>query len=139
MMIIDAENCRVGRMGTHVAKQLLKGEEVHIINAERAVISGNLKDLVEKYQHRRSLKYKGDPEKGPKWSNVPHMFVKRMLRGMLNRKKQSGRDAFKRLRVHSGRPADLKGDAVKVEGSELGKISRYVRVGELCRLLGHSR
>ncbi len=139
MIIIDADNCRIGRVGTYVAKQLLNGEEVHVINAENAVISGNKKGLVEKYQQRRAFLHKGDPEKGPTWSNVPHLFVKRLFRGMLNRKKQSGRDAFKRLRVHARRPADLKGDAIRIKGSELGKMSRYMRIKELCVLLGHSR
>ena len=139
MIVIDAENSRVGRVGTFAAKQLLKGEEVHIINAEKAVISGNKTALVEKYQHRRRLRYKGDPERSPTWSNTPHLFVKRLLRGMLNRKKQSGRDAYRKLRVYSGKPEGLKGEPMKVEGAELGALHRYMRVGELCKLLGHTR
>ena len=39
-MIIDAKDLIAGRMGAFVAKQLLLGETVDIVNAEKAVISG---------------------------------------------------------------------------------------------------
>ena len=38
--IIDAEGLIVGRMATYVAKRLLKGEIITIVNAEKAVFSG---------------------------------------------------------------------------------------------------
>ena len=41
MKIIDASECIMGRLASSVAKTLLKGEEVHIVNAENAVISGS--------------------------------------------------------------------------------------------------
>ena len=39
MKIIDASECIMGRLASSVAKSLLNGEEVHIINAENAVDS----------------------------------------------------------------------------------------------------
>ena len=35
MIVIDAENLIMGRLASHVAKMLLSGDEVAIVNAER--------------------------------------------------------------------------------------------------------
>ena len=45
MKVIDASECIMGRLASAVAKSLLNGEEIHIVNAENAVISGS-KDMV---------------------------------------------------------------------------------------------
>jgi large subunit ribosomal protein L13 len=137
MIVVDAGNARIGRVGAFVAKKLLEGEEVHIINAEEAVISGNPKETLEKYVLRRLLQFKGDPEKSPYWPKVPDFFVKRLVRGMLPRKKASGRSAYSKLRVHIGRPGGVKGEPIRVEEAELGKLTKYIKVSELCRLLGY--
>ncbi len=138
MIIIDAENARIGRVATFAAKELLNGEEVHIINAEKAIISGNKKEIIKKYTLRRSFKNKGNPERSPTWSKVPYMFVKRLIRGMLPRETQTGRDAFKRLRTYMGRPATLKGDSIKVKGSDRGNLMKYISINELCSNLGYN-
>jgi ribosomal protein L13 len=39
MIVIDASGSIMGRLASSVAKSLLNGEEVHVINAEEAVIS----------------------------------------------------------------------------------------------------
>lgn len=137
MVVIDAENARIGRLSTHVAKELLNGNEVHVVNAEKAVISGNPKNILEKYQERRSYQYKGNPDKSPKWPKAPHLFVRRLIRGMLPRKKAKGRTAYKKLRVYVGRPETVKGEVRKIEGADIGELSKYMRISELCKLLGH--
>ena len=137
MIIIDAENARIGRIGTFVAKKLLEGEEVSIINAEDAVISGTPKVIVDKYVHRRQLQFKGNPEKSPYWPKVPDRFVKRLIRGMVPRKKARGKAAYSKLKVYMGRPEGLKGEAVRIEGAEMGKLTKYIKISELCRQLGY--
>jgi large subunit ribosomal protein L13 len=47
-IVIDATDLILGRMASTVAKLVLKGERVIIINAEKALISGNKKNIVEK-------------------------------------------------------------------------------------------
>ena len=137
MVVINAENARVGRLGTHVAKELLKGNEVHIINAEKAIISGNPKDIHAKYLEKRSYQYKGNPDKSPKWPKVPHLFVRRLIRGMLPRKKARGRNAYRKLRVYVGAPELVKGEVKVIKEADKGELNRYISVGELCRLLGN--
>lgn len=137
MVVINAENARIGRLATHVAKELLKGNEVHVVNAEKAVISGNPKDIHAKYLERRSYQYKGNPDKSPKWPKTPNLFVRRLIRGMLPRKKASGRAAYKRLKVYSGAPESVEGEAIVLKGADKGALNKYLSVRELCRLLGH--
>jgi large subunit ribosomal protein L13 len=137
MVVINAENARIGRLATHVAKELLKGGEVQIINAEKAIISGNPVDIHAKYLEKRSFQYKGEPSKSPKWPKAPHLFVRRLIRGMLPRKKAKGRVAYKRLKVYVGAPETVKGEVRVIKEADKGALNKYVTIRELCRLLGH--
>ncbi len=41
MKVYDASGCIMGRLASHVAKALRStGDEVHVVNAEKAIISG---------------------------------------------------------------------------------------------------
>lgn len=132
MLVFDGDGAVVGRLAAKVAKHLIKGEEVHVINAEKMMVSGNKSKIVERYRVRRRLKSKQNPEKSPKWPKTPNGLVRRIIRGMLPIKKTSGRNAFKRLRVYTGNPKNFE-KAEKVETKELVK---KITVGELCRELG---
>ena len=49
-MIINAENLVLGRMAAVVAKQALLGEDINIVNCEKAVITGDKVSNYEKYK-----------------------------------------------------------------------------------------
>ena len=44
VVVINAEKHILGRMSTNVAKRILNGEDVIIVNAEKAIITGNRDD-----------------------------------------------------------------------------------------------
>ena len=44
--IIDATDLVLGRMANQVAKRLLQGEEIQIVNAEKAIVSGTTKAAI---------------------------------------------------------------------------------------------
>ncbi len=136
MLVVDGTNMIFGRMASQVAKRLLAGEEVHIVNAEKLVILGNHKQISERYLVKRGLKHKGNPERSPKWPRVPHMLVKRMIRGMLPKKNSRGRDALKRLRVYTGNPKKLEQN-LKVEKAAFDGISKHTTIQGLCRSMGY--
>ena len=119
-----------------MAKDLLKGETVAVVNAEKAVISGNPKMVIEKYLERR---HKGDPKKGPFFPKTPDGIVSRAIRGMLPYDKPKGRQAFKRLKVYIGVPEELQGKEV-VSLSEKFSVdklrTKYITVEELALALG---
>jgi large subunit ribosomal protein L13 len=135
-MIIDGDGLILGRMAAIAAKAALKGEQVHVVNAEKIIISGNPRHIVDRYKIRRSLKHKGDPEKSPKWPRRPDMLVRRIIRGMLPYDKATGRQAFKRIKVYMGVPSELApklSEAVKLE-KKVPKV--YISINELSRELG---
>src|SRR3972149_4303521 len=99
-MIIDATNLIIGRMASVVAKELLKGEKVIIVNAEESIISGARSSVLGKYRERRERKSIVNPARhGPFFPRRPEGIIRRAVRGMLPYKKAKGKNAFKNLRV----------------------------------------
>ncbi len=134
--IIDASGAILGRLASEVAKRALKGEEIIIINAEKAVISGNKEAVVEKYLHRRQI---GNPKKGPFFPKRPDLIVKRAIRGMLPYKRKRGKEALKRIKVFIGVPEELNINPEKVERAKKGIediSSPFIEVLELSKHLG---
>ncbi|HDI85779.1 MAG TPA: 50S ribosomal protein L13 [Candidatus Korarchaeota archaeon] len=107
-VVVDAEGKILGRMASYVAKQLLQGKRVAIVNAEKAVITGNPSTVLSKYLKRRAIQGKPSPERGPVQPRTPDRIVWRTVRGMLPMKKAKGREAIRRLRVYIGVPPELK-------------------------------
>lgn len=133
MRIIDASDCILGRLASSVAKDLLNGEQVHIINAEMAVISGTKDRVFGEYIDKRKLNH---PRKGPYYPRMPHMMLKRAVRGMIPYQKPRGREAFKRLKVDVGKPASIDGKIEVVDGTKMNESTKYVTLGEVSKVLG---
>lgn len=132
-MIIDAKGTILGRLGTFVAKQVLLGNEVDVINCEEAVVSGKRQDILSNYISRMHRKA---PGKGPYFYRRPDMFVRRTIRGMLPFERSRGREAFKRIKCHVGVPENLKsGKAISMDNAKSEKIisTDYLKVKEICR------
>ena len=136
-MIVDGTNMIFGRLASQVAKKLLLGEEVHLINAEKIVIVGNPEQISQRYLTKRGIRHKGTPERSPVWPKIPHMLVKRMIRGMLPRETAKGKAALSRLRVYTGNPKNFAGDA-KLEGASYDGVSKHITIHSLCKSIGHS-
>jgi large subunit ribosomal protein L13 len=137
MIIVDGKGAIFGRMASLIAKAVLNGEEVHLINAEEMVLSGDPRFIGEKFYLRRGAQHKGTPEHSPKWPRVPHFLVKRMIRGMLPFKEARGKAAFHRLRVYSGNPNNLSAGS-NFEKTSPRRGSKFCRVLDLCRMMGYS-
>lgn len=138
-MIIDANNLIIGRLGTVVAKKALLGEKIDIINAEEAVITGSRKNVLAKYIQR---KRRGDPMSGPFHHLQEDRFLKRTIRGMLPHKQEKGKTAYKRIRCYIGVPESLKEQkAESIKEAHIAKVpnTRYVKVKEVCKLMGKSK
>ncbi|MFH1229223.1 MAG: 50S ribosomal protein L13 [Candidatus Aenigmatarchaeota archaeon] len=130
-MIINADGLIMGRMAMKVAKLLLNGEQVTIVNCEKAIITGNPKSIVERYTAKRD---RGDPNKGPFYPRNPVMLVKRVVRGMLPRRKSRGRDALRKLKVYIGNSDNLQGEKL---GKSVDDIKcKFITVRGLCKELG---
>ena len=134
MKILDASGCIMGRLASHAAKSLLNGDEIHIINAEEAVISGNKDSVMGEYIEKRQLNH---PRKGPFYPRMPHLMLKRAVRGMIPYQKPRGREAFKRLRVDIGKPASIAEKNIEtVKKALMNDNTKYVSLGEVSKILG---
>jgi large subunit ribosomal protein L13 len=136
MTIIDADGLIMGRLASTVATKLLAGEEIDIINAEKAVISGSKYTTMREYDE--TLR-RGKPEFGPFFPKRPDRILKRTVRGMLPYKRARGRDAMSRLKIYVGVPAEFEGkESAKIAEANMDRLSsnKYLRLGDLSKKLG---
>lgn len=106
-IIVDGKNKVLGRLGSSVSKELLKGNSVDIINSEEVLVSGNIEKFVERIKILRR-KGRGGSLKGPKYIRKSDLLLKRMIRGMLPWDKPKGREAHKRLKCYIGEENEKK-------------------------------
>jgi len=135
MKIYDAENQILGRLSSVVAKELLSGEKILIVNSEKAVLSGNPKSKTSHYSIRVK---RGDRFKGPFFPREPSEIVRRTIRGMIPWHKPKGRAAFSNLKVIIGVPEEVKDQKfVKVDNANVDKLKiKYITLGEISAALG---
>jgi large subunit ribosomal protein L13 len=129
--VIDGKNTVLGRLATFVAKELLKGNEVSVVNVEKVIITGSPKKIVGNYLKKRRI---GSPHHGPFFPKKPDLILRRTVRGMLP-KTSRGRNAFKKLRVYIDIPKDIEKKDMKSIGEKEVKTN-FISLGELAKSLG---
>ena len=137
-IVVDGTNLIAGRLSSHVAKLLLKGNRVSIVNCEEIMISGTRSNIIKEYKDFLKIASIIHPDHGPFHPRRPDTIITRMIRGMLPRKKPSGITAHKRLRAYIGAPKQLK--SLKKIQFDKAKITRstanYTTMAELGRTIG---
>ncbi|MGD8544861.1 MAG: 50S ribosomal protein L13 [Candidatus Bathyarchaeota archaeon] len=135
LTIIDGKNLILGRMASLIAKRLLEGERIIIINAEKTVLSGKKRSKI--LAAKKYLEV-GHPKKGPFHYRRPDRIVRRTVRGMLPYKKPKGKNAYRQLRVFIGMPEELQGQMIHtLAEADASKLTcPYFHVGELAREIG---
>lgn len=135
---VDATNQIAGRLSSKVAKLILSGERVVVVNAEKSLISGSRTSVVNQWKERLELSSHVNPIYGPIHPRRPDNILRRMVRGMVPRKKPKGALAMKRLRVYVGVPEGV--DAAKLTKFEDASATRpvpvYVTMQDLSKSLG---
>ncbi|MFH1126376.1 MAG: 50S ribosomal protein L13 [Candidatus Altiarchaeota archaeon] len=145
-MILNAENQTLGRLLSYAAKKALSGEEVVIVNAEKAVISGKKESILKQNLDTLEIKNKGNYRRGPFHYKRPDLYVKKALRGMLPYNKPRGVEALSRVKVYIGIPErEIKErhniDLKKEKPYDLSFRKHHdesVTVGEVCKFIGGS-
>jgi large subunit ribosomal protein L13 len=140
-VIVDATNHIAGRLCSHVAKLLLDGNRVSIVNCENIMISGSKRSIMEEYKKFLEISSIINPKFGPYHPRRPDTIISKMVRGMLPRKKSSGQSAFKRLRAHIGVPSELKGlNKIQFDDAKITRsVSNYTTMTELSQSVGWTR
>lgn len=134
--VINAEGLRLGRLASIVAKRSLEGEEIAIVNAESAVISGAKASVYAHYDQKRK---RGSREGGPFFPRRPDHIMKRTIRGMLPYKRERGAEAFRRVKVYVGVPDEFEGVGMETfEKVHVDRLStpKYVTLGSVSTKLG---
>ncbi len=132
MKVYDGQDKIMGRLASQVASEILDGEEIRIVNAEKIFISGDKRKILEDYEIKRA---RGKQMNGPYFPRRPEKIFKRSVRGMIPHQKPRGRKAFKRLRAYIGTPSELEDeeiidpdvkDSTGKIGLTLGEISEHL-------------
>lgn len=106
--MVDSTDHIAGRLASHVAKMLLSGDRVTLVNCEKVMISGTRANIIREYRAFLEISSILNPKHGPFHPRRPDTIMDRMVRGMLPRKKPSGRAAYSRLRTYIGVPSNIK-------------------------------
>jgi large subunit ribosomal protein L13 len=126
IVVVDATNCIAGRMCSHVSKLLLQGNRVAIVNAEKAMLSGNRYKTIDSYKEHLGINSVTNPIHGPFHPRRPDTILSKMV------------SAFKRLRVYMGVPEGMK--SAKMESFDDSKITKpesyYISIAEVAKQIG---
>jgi large subunit ribosomal protein L13 len=135
---VDASNQIAGRLSSKVAKLILSGKRVVVVNAEKALISGSRTSVVTEWTKKLELSSRVNPIYGPIHPRRPDNILRRMVRGMVPRKKPKGALAMKRLRVYIGVPAEVSGSKMTTfeDAAATRPIPVYVTMSDLSKSLG---
>lgn len=136
--VVNGEGLILGRMCSSVAKRLLKGEQIVIVNAEKIIVSGKKKSKVAEAKEFLDV---GAPERGPFHSRRPDRIVRKTVRGMVPWKQSKGKVAYKRLKVFMGVPQELKDAKLETDvHAQASKLSGpHFTLGELAVEIGWNK
>ncbi len=146
--LIDATNKILGRFCSQIAKKALLGENIVIINAKDAIISGTKRDIHEKYLAKLNISTATNPRRGPFHERRPDTFMRRIIKQMLPRKKFRGKEALKRVHVYiSDIPERFKNRYQELIPTEINNVDRkrlsfynkYITLENLCLRIGWNK
>lgn len=134
MKVIDGNNLIYGRLSTQIAKMLLNGEEIVIVNADKVAVTGSREFLIGRFKERREI---GSIRKGPYYPRTSNQILRRSIGDMLPKKRAKGSDALKRCRVFSGVPTEYKDSKLEtIEEAKNEKVARFLTLNEIAKSLG---
>ncbi|MFB5621695.1 MAG: 50S ribosomal protein L13 [Candidatus Nitrosomaritimum yanchengensis] len=137
-IVVDATDHVAGRLSSQVAKLLIKGNRVSIVNCDKIMISGTRSNIISEYREFLEINSINHWKHGPKHPRRPDTIMKKMIRGMLPKEKPSGKEAHKRLRTYIGSPKEVKSlKKIKFEKAMIRKsASNYITMADLGRNVG---
>ena len=126
--ILDANEAIFGRLCVFAAKKALEGNEIIIVNSNNAIITGNKKDIIEKY--KKLIDKGGSSQKGPKYIKLPYKMLKRGIRGMLpDHRRGIGKQALSRVKCYNELPKEFENEK-KIKSGKI-KPKKFIKLKEL--------
>ena len=139
MIIIDGKNLILGRLASFAAKKAREGEEVAILNSEKVIITGKKENTFDKYKTLDEMSPRN--KHGVTIPKVPDRFMRRVVRGMIGRRKSSGREAYRKVKCYIGVPnefKDKKAEQFGIKSKKSIKITDIATIEQVCEHLGYS-
>ena len=138
LTVIDAAGMISGRLCSKVAKLIISGNKVVVVNAEKAVITGSKSSIKKSWEEWLEIGSITNPLQGPYHPRNPDRILQRMVRGMLPMRKSKGPTSLKRLRVYNGVPEEFsKAKMTTFDDVKATKpLAFYTTVGEVAKLIG---
>ena len=133
MKVIDGTNMVLGRLATKAAKLAILGEEVRIINAEKVVVVGRKKFVLDNYRRKY---IRGTSVGGPFILRGPDRLVRRCIRGMIPYKTPNGKEAYARVLCYVGNPSNEKANETVDADITNTENLNYVLIEDISKHLG---
>lgn len=133
--VIDVTGLVLGRVSSLIAKRLLAGDDIIIINAEKVLVLGGRQNILKSYEAAHA---RGSVRKGPNFPRSPERIMRRSVRGMLPYHRSTGREAYKHLKAYIGVPdeyATVKAERLE-EAAARPSLSEPLTLLEISRHLG---
>ena len=138
VVVVNGDGHVAGRLSSRVAKMLLDGDHVYVVNSEKILISGKRDTVLRAWLKKLEISSVVNPKHGPFHPRTPNGILTRMIRGMIPRRKTKGVEAFRRLRVYVGIPAHYRpmSQTYFDDAKALKHRSYYVSLGQIASALG---
>lgn len=135
---VDASGQIAGRLCSKVAKLLLTGNSVVVVNSDKALFSGSRYSVMGSFFERLKIASVVHPKHGPFHPRTPSGILTRMVRGMIPRTKSSGAASMKRLRVYETAPSQFNSNKLTSfdEAKATKPLAFYVPLGEIAARIG---
>jgi large subunit ribosomal protein L13 len=138
-VVVDATNHIAGRLASNVAKLLLQGQRVTVVNCEKIMMSGKRETQIREYREFLEINSIINYKHGPVHYRRPDTLMAKMIRQMLPfDRKPSGKIAYAKLRTYIGAPNDTKPiEKIQFEKALITRAaSNYTPLAEICRVIG---
>jgi large subunit ribosomal protein L13 len=125
-IVVDATDHIAGRLASNVAKLLIKGNRVSVVNCEKIMMSGTRSNHIQEYREFLEINSIINYKHGPKHYRRPDTVMAKMIRQMLPfDRKPSGKESFQRLRTYIGSPKEIKSiEKIQFEKAKIRKTAK---------------
>jgi len=140
--LVDAKGKIMGRLCSFLARHAQQGDNIVIINAKDAVVTGSTPSITRWRIAKQDIHTHARPLDGPFWPHRPDTLLRHCLRGMLP-KNDRGARALKRVQVFVGDiPEHLKykypiqGEIQVLKADGEKTKAHMLTLGQLSKLIG---
>ena len=136
-IIINAEGLVAGRLASKIAKEVIKGENVIVFNASKAIIVGKESAIMPKYSQRVNARVLSNPLYGPKYHRIPSKMLRRMVKGMLPNKSRTAERLIKQLEIFNDTPKEIDvSKAITYSETKCNDKHEFMYLEDLAKKLG---